>query len=528
MKIQDVRRGMVALVIMLFVGLQGQDALANNLRVTNVVMSAGDVGYTYVQFNVSWDNSWKASWMETGVTPNITLTNWDAAWIFVKYRFQGGDWQHASLSTTNNEHLAPIGSVINVGISTNSGGTNFGCGAYLYRSAEGSGSWTNLGVKLRWNYSQDGVATTARVDVSVHAIEMVYVPQGSFKVGSSGAESGSFAAGPWVSGAATPFTITNEAALIITNDVAGLWGTSASGNNSIGSTGVLAAAYPKGYNAFYCMKYEISQGQWVSFFNMLTTSQNQRKSNDLNVGRDITGGTYNNQGKGTQLETNRNTVAWAGGVADATCTSPDRACNFLSWADGAAYADWAGLRPMSELEFEKACRGPLTPVANEYAWGSTVVNAVTGFAGGADGSGTETALPANANCCFNNIGTVLGPVRCGIFATPVSARADAGATYWGIMEMSGNVWERPVTVADAGRAFTGTVGDGKLDATTGNANADFWPGTSASGAGFRGGIWNASADYLRASDRHYAANVIGNRDYTAGFRAVRPASSVVP
>jgi len=38
------------------------------------------------------------------------------------------------------------------------------------------------------------------------------------------------------------------------------------------------------------------------------------------------------------------------------------ACNLLSWWDGAKFAAWAGLRPMSELEYEKACRGPLKPV----------------------------------------------------------------------------------------------------------------------------------------------------------------------
>ncbi len=50
---------------------------------------------------------------------------------------------------------------------------------------------------------------------------------------------------------------------------------------------------------------------------------------------------------------------------------PDRACNRVLWHDGATYADWAGLRPMTELECEKACRGPVYPVTGEYAWGNT-------------------------------------------------------------------------------------------------------------------------------------------------------------
>lgn len=43
--------------------------------------------------------------------------------------------------------------------------------------------------------------------------------------------------------------------------------------------------------------------------------------------------------------------------------------NDLSWMDGAVLADWAALRPFTELEFEKAARGPVVPVADEFAWG---------------------------------------------------------------------------------------------------------------------------------------------------------------
>ena len=40
---------------------------------------------------------------------------------------------------------------------------------------------------------------------------------------------------------------------------------------------------------------------------------------------------------------------------------------------GVAFADWAGLRSMTELEYEKACRGPLEPVAGEYAFGTNEI-----------------------------------------------------------------------------------------------------------------------------------------------------------
>ena len=498
------KRIMLSIALVLVLAFGGiQVAPAVNITVTNVTLSQCiDPGQTVVQFDVSWDASWRASWTEFG-----TWTNWDAAWIFVKYRQSGASgWSHATLSTSISEYSSPAGSEISIGMSTNSGGTNFGAGVFLYRSAEGSGSWTNTNVKLRWRYADDGVINTSKVDVTVLAIEMVYVPKGGFYVGTSGTESGSFTDGSWVSGNTIPFLITSEAELMVTNTAGYLWGTSTNGNNSIGPTNSpIPAAYPKGFNAFYCMKYEITQGQYTDFLNMLTAAQATTRYYVI------------------APLTNRYTLS--GPYPNITNTAPDRACNFLSWADGTAYADWAGLRPMTELEFEKACRGTMMPVVNEYAWGSATVQAITNFVG-IDGSGTETALPANANCNYgyllnSEIGNTNGPVRVGIYATATSGRTGAGATYWGIMEMSGNLWERPVTVGNAtGRLFTGTHGDGVLD-SSGNPTADLWPGTSASGAGFRGGNWVSSTDFLRSSGRICAAYVGGIRFLDFGFRAAR-------
>ncbi|OGV64056.1 MAG: hypothetical protein A2283_05095 [Lentisphaerae bacterium RIFOXYA12_FULL_48_11] len=176
---------------------------------------------------------------------------------------------------------------------------------------------------------------------------------------------------------------------------------------------------------------------------------------------------------------------------------------------------------MTELEFEKACRGPLNPVANEYAWGSTTVTAVTNFFG-TDGSGMETALPANANCCYNNIATVGGPVRCGLFATTSSTRTSSGATYWGIMELNGNMWDLVIVLGNtAGRCFSGLHGDGKLD-VSGNANVTGWPGIDAIGNGFRGGSYSDGSVLMRVSDRSYSGNwTDASTNRLIGYRAVR-------
>jgi formylglycine-generating enzyme required for sulfatase activity len=216
-------------------------------------------------------------------------------------------------------------------------------------------------------------------------------------------------------------------------------------------------------------------------------------------------------------------------------TNPYVACNFLSWMDGAAYSDWAGLRPMTELEFEKACRGLETPVANEYAWGTATVagNAYTLENDNATNEGIASNYSTSTGNASYDItdGSIDGPLRVGIFAANADnqGRITAGASYYGIMELSGNLWERAVTVGNAtGRDFTGLHGNGALS-TNGHANETAWPGltsgevTGATGSGFRGGSWNSAATYMRVSARFYAAFSNSNRVNNYGFRAVRVA-----
>ncbi|MCX6266122.1 MAG: SUMF1/EgtB/PvdO family nonheme iron enzyme [Bacteroidetes bacterium] len=440
---------------------------ANNITISNLSLTGKNTGshYAMVQFDISWENSWRTS---TGPA------NWDAAWVFVKYRQAGGDWQHAWLD--ENGHTAPAGSTIapgltDPGIAFNAT-TNPGLGAFIYRSADGAAStFTKTGVQLRWNYGANGVADGDQVEIKLFAIEMVYVPQGEFKVGSGGTESGSFTNGSWTTGATIPLSITSESALTIGQSAGNLWGTSSIPDNTIGGAGTLAATFPKGYGAFYCMKYEMSQQQYVDFLNTITSTQASNRyssgSTGYRYGISVSGGVY-------------------------STTNIYVACNFLSWMDGAAYTDWAGLRPMTELEFEKACRGTVAPVASEYAWGNTSATKANNITNG--GAINETTNTSGANAVFLND---TGPMRTGVFATGSTTRALAGSTYFGIMEMSGNLWERTVTVGSAaGRAFTGVHGNGTLS-TAGYADISTWPGyvtaevTGATGSGLRGGSFRA-------------------------------------
>ena len=481
---------------------------ANNIVVENISMTGQDAGnnYTMIEFDIAWDNSWR-----TSSAPN----NWDAAWIFAKYQDDGGAWSHCTLNTNDGNHTAPSGSTIEA--------VTDGKGVFIYRNANGTGSnnWDNA--RLRWEYGTDGVGDDATVTVKVFAIEMVYVPGGNFYLG-DGSSTNRFHNGD---NTGESFQVTSAQIELGQSD-GKLWATGEWDNPS----GSLQTDYPTGYDAFYMQKYEISQGQYVDFLNMLTyDQQDTRTATSPSATGQVNSNSYRN-GLEVQTAGTDNTVPAVYGI-DLNNNDGNLgefiACNYLSWADGAAYADWAGLRPFTELEFEKACRGTQGTVSEEYAWGDATIH---NSAYTITNDGTSAATVGNSTTAGNasystTDGSIDGPLRCGIFADSNSDRQESGASYYGIMEMSGNLWERPVTVGNAtGRAFTGINGDGVLDATTGNANTTNWPGTGATGAGFRGGGWDGAASGLRVSARDGAANASSGRGTTYGGRGVRAVQAV--
>ncbi|MBU0676566.1 MAG: SUMF1/EgtB/PvdO family nonheme iron enzyme [Verrucomicrobia bacterium] len=457
-------------------------ANANNLSITNVSLVNVTNGTADIQFDVSWDNSWRYEEMDGGGV----ITNHDAAWIFVKYR-AGGDWKQAWLADTG--HTAAAGTEISV--ANNGSGPNVG--AFLRRNADGHGVLVATNSRVHWDYVAGGLTGTNGVDISVHGIEMVYIPEGPFYVGSGGTESYPFYEYP---NSANAYLVSNENEVAIGTTNGNLYYTphTYSGDGQ----GPVPAAFPKGYAAFYCMKHEISQGQYAQFLNRVPAG--------------VDGMHFPNA-----FGVSRHTIKLTNGVY--TATAPDRACNYLSWNDLSAFLDWAALRPMSELEFEKACRGPNAPVPNEYAWGDTVQVQTIGILG-VDGSGTETASPANANVhteITSGASPVYGPIRVGIFATSASTRHQAGAGYYGVMELCGNMADRTVTIGiPQGRAYEGTHGDG--DSNTSNPD---WPDpATASGAGRRGGDFT-DVDFMHTSNRRYAPEVAPARSLNYGGRGVR-------
>jgi hypothetical protein len=176
---------------------------------------------------------------------------------------------------------------------------------------------------------------------------------------------------------------------------------------------------------------------------------------------------------------------------------------------------------MSELEYEKAGRGTKPAVSGEYAWGTTSITQATSI--------TNSGLPsergqAGSNAAYDWAAGVQGPLRVGSFAKGVNTRVASGAGFYGVLELSGNVWERAVTVGNStGRAFEGRNHGNGILANSGDANVTSWPGTNYQGAGFRGGSWSVPAYEACISDRSYAADNDLARYDNHGGRGVRSA-----
>lgn len=497
---------------------------ANNIRITNTqLVSQNTVDESVqVQFNIEWENSWRLAGGPS---------NWDAAWIFIKYRIGAGPWTHAFLHNTGHETctgLTTSNGLLQPGAAYNPS-TNPVMGVFLYRTEPGVGNISCQQVRLRWNYGENLLNDNSVVDIKVFAIEHVYIPPGAFKVGSGGNEPGALYTYPT---STNTFQINDESSINVGAVNGNLYYTNGSGWSG-DQAGPIPMAYPKGTTAFYAMKYEISQQAYIEFLNTLTRAQQSNR-----VRTNISGTSITNR----FVMSNTATPSYRNGVTCRSTIPPSPApvefgsdlnnnnvyngptdgqtiaCNWLLWSDVAAYLDWAALRPMTEFEFEKCARGPIEPVANEFIWGNHTIELLVSVLN--PGEDDEVPSASYVNCTgpgFNN------PTRCGSFARAVNNRTLSGAGYYGCLDLGGNLWERGAGIGNSqGRSFTGLHGNGELD-SNGTADVAQWPvNSSALGAFYRGASFYSTFGETRTSDRVFAVlNVTGNE--SSGGRGVRAA-----
>ena len=322
----------------------------NYLLVQNVTTTGNVVGQSVqVQFDLSWGNTWRDD------------INWDAVWVFLKYKNAQGLWKHCKINPTGYDHGQGTPNIIEPAADQ--------MGAFVRLALEGQGNFNSEGMQLRWNYGAEGLSSVSGLEIRVFATEMVYHPQGDFSMSfGSAAPGGKF---PVINNRLTPVISADDNPTIRIKGDAGL---DVNADGTIDNT-----TYPTGYYPFYLFKYEMSEQQYADFLNCLTPEQR------TNIG---VAGTFITEVDGQYFSSRPNAV----------CVGSD--INRLL-----AYADWSGLRPMSYLEFQKAYNGPKPPrtfayypmdfgacqwwphplpdVSDHYSWGSGVYGckSLTGIVG---------------------------------------------------------------------------------------------------------------------------------------------------
>lgn len=487
------------------------DVYANNLAIENVELVDQDTeaDTIKVQFDISWNNSWSDT------------TNMDGVWIVLRLVDATNSNMAGTLRTAG---LNPDGQV-----GTQQSGSDIARldvvvpddrkGAFILPGLFDTGTVDFHDVYVTWHYGEDGFSDAAvnvsTFDVTVRGVEVVYIHEGSFTAGNDGTNSTASFEQNWsVTDNNTAPTVSSEDMISFRGNSAGsqYWYYQSGGNTNetaSGSTFDLPQAFPKGYQGFFMMKTEMSYGLYNdTFYDSLTANQKASR----------------NAGSG-------------GGAAYAY-----KAVNNIDWFDLCAFCDWMAMRPMTELEFEKAARGPTAEVYDEHAWGSATITGCSTLTNA--NTSTEACSTGSANVTS---GSYLSyPTRVGMYATAsTTTRLASGAGYWGNLDLSGNVEEMSVSVGHAtGRLFAGSHGDGTLTATAsyeGNATNSDWPGwdianptrgiddgNTLNGAGSRGGGYQDTSLRTRISDRTDAADsvLVGTAGNTLGGRCVRTAPTL--
>ena len=297
----------------------------NYMLVQNVSVTAvnSTQGTAQVQFDLNWGNSWKDS------------INWDAAWVFMKYKNAAGEWKHAKINPTGYDHGIGTSNIIQP--------TSDKMGAFIHMADYGQTNFSVDGLQLQWNYGLDGVSNPANLELKVFAVEMVYIPIGSFSFcdGDNYKPKGLSYNYSVINQRISPqISVQEHDAWSYENfsDTVRIKGDAGLDSDNDGI--IDHPYYPTGYFPFYAFKYEMSDQQYADFLNCLS----------------------NTQQSALEVTSGSSSLNFVDGKYYAS--SPNRAFSGeynVSKLMLVSYADWSGLRPLSVLEFSKALWGSKVP-----------------------------------------------------------------------------------------------------------------------------------------------------------------------
>lgn len=471
-----------------------KSTIFTGLLFVSIFCNATDVAVTYVEsvrglkndpyainFTITWKNSWHND------------RNRDASWVFFKLD-QGNGSRHQFLKEGTAKMLWK--------------GSEAMPDAKIDVAEDGSGLFVYPGSKYRGDitYHITVQRDTAKTDyrrrferIEAIAIEMVYIPEGGFTLGDPLEEArryGAFYQSDEEGNFDGLYKINSaDQEIPVGPNKGNLYYQSREKIYQGDQQGPIPASFPKGYSSFYIMKYEVTQGLYARFLNLIgKTAATVR----VNFGSPD----YKEHGGTIKLKKGKYEAG-----------APNRRNVYFHWDDMMAFTDWAALRPYTEFEFTKACRGPLKPKLKEYPWNTSSLDQMA-----------NRIDPVTQEQVILNGMTEADLTE--------ENREVFGASYYWVMNLAGSMWEKVITVGDeTGRSFTGVHGDGSIS-YYGYADVSDWPEgfREVEGYGYRGGgYYGVKGDitdfnpYSPIAFRTYGAWSGGPRNAAYGYRAARTA-----
>jgi len=276
---------------------------ADTPQIGNITVVPRDAKTAQVKFDLTWPNA---------ARPGVHHV---ALWVFFKVRAPGStEWRHVRL--TADKVLNPAGYGQTGGVPMEfvvPDGKDGFTGMFMRRTRECKGTLvaSNLTAVVEWGTNiqhptsntqhptpaplnsetrnlpaRHSLGDGGTPDLRVFAIEMAYVPEGPFDVGSARQNSKNrlFAyAGKDVTRTersfqtdysdfadnTPPYRITGPGPIPTGRQPGKLWAQGLTPEDG----GEIPATFPNGFAAFYCMRDVISQGQYAAFLNTLTDAQ---------------------------------------------------------------------------------------------------------------------------------------------------------------------------------------------------------------------------------------------------------------
>jgi hypothetical protein len=263
--------------------LLGADAARANVQIENVTVAPRDARTATVRFDIAWANSWRHE------------ANHDAAWVFFKVRPEGEtQWQHVRLSA--DKVLNPTGYGHGEGTPVDlivPDGKEGLVGMFVRRSGYSAlGMMSTHAVTAIWDLEGNKhIKDVTKVQMRAFGIQMVYVAEGPFYLGSGGTEVNGFHLYTDGKQHTRPYRVTSARAIPTGRQAGKLWARSSEPLYPKGAQpedgGEIPASFPNGYAAFYCMKYPITWSQYAGFLNTLTAAEANEQYHQLRANPEL-------------------------------------------------------------------------------------------------------------------------------------------------------------------------------------------------------------------------------------------------